>query len=298
MSQVIDQPVSEKWKDEYPFESNWLDLGDYRLHYVDQGQGKPLLMVHGNPTWSFLWRHLMSGLAGYRSIAIDHLGCGLSDKPTSVSHSLKMHETHLVRLIDELDLRDITLFAHDWGGPIGLRSLLARRERFSRIVLFNTGGFPPPFIPWRIRVCRAPVVGKIALQGLNLFARAAQTMAVHRQDSITSTARAGLIAPYNSWDNRHAIYEFVRDIPASERHPTWQHLVELEDALPSFNELPIKLIWGMRDWCFQPSCLERFAEHWPSADISRLNDVGHWVTEEARDEVQQLVSDFLSRTDD
>ena len=297
MSSVAEQRAAERWRSEYPFEPHWLDFGAYRMHYVDSGAGKPLLMVHGNPTWSFLWRHLIAGLPEYRSVAVDHIGCGLSDKPQNLSYCLALHETHLIRLIDELDLRDITLLAHDWGGPIGLRALMARKERFSRIVLFNTGGFPPPYIPWRIRVCRTPVLGKVALQGLNLFARAAQTMAMHKKDRVSATARAGLIAPYDSWQNRQAIYEFVRDIPASPQHPTWKYLEELENGLPSLNDLPIKLIWGMRDWCFQPACLDRFLEHWPQADASRLEDVGHWVTEEAADEVQQLVSDFLSLTD-
>lgn len=293
----VTEPRPETWKSEYPFAPNWLDLGAYRLHYVDEGTGKPLLMVHGNPTWSFLWRHLIRNQPpGYRAVAVDHVGCGLSDNPQDLPHSLSLHESNLVRLIDELDLHDITLLAHDWGGPIGLRTLLARRTRFSRIILFNTGGFPPPYIPWRIRVCRTPILGKIALQGFNLFARAAQTMAVHQQDGISTIARQGLIAPYDNWKNRHAIYEFVRDIPATPQHPTWNRLAELESALPSFADMPIQLIWGMRDWCFQPTCLDRFAQHWPHAEITRLNDIGHWVTEEAKEQVGELVTEFLQRT--
>jgi haloalkane dehalogenase len=253
-------------------------------------------MVHGNPTWSFLWRHLIQGLPEYRSIAIDHVGCGRSERPKDVAYCLRTHESNLVRLIDELDLRDATLLAHDWGGPIGLRAVLQRRERFSRVILFNTGGFPPPFIPWRIRACRIPLIGRLGVQGLNLFAKAAQSMAVADRNSLSQADRDGLISPYDSWENRHAIYQFVRDIPSSPSHPTWKDLVELEAALPELSALPIKLIWGMRDWCFRPSCLERFITHWPTADVSRL-DVGHWVTEEAREDVVRLVREFLLRTD-
>ena len=142
-----------------------------------------------------------------------------------------------------------------------------------------------------------PVLGKVAVQGFNLFARAAQTMAVHQPHSISKTARNGLLSPYNNWQNRQAIFEFVRDIPTSTQHPTWKYLDQLESALPSLSDIPIKLIWGMRDWCFRPSCLDQFMEIWPHADVSKLEHVGHWVTEEAQDEVQQLVSDFLQRTD-
>ena len=150
------------WRAQYPFQSRWLDLGPYRLHYIDEGHGDPLLMVHGNPTWSFLWRHLVRELRyDYRSIAVDHVGCGLSDKPRNLTYNLPVHAAHLVRLIDHVDLENATLIAHDWGGPIGLRALLSRRDRFSRIILFNTGAFPPPYIPWQIRACRIPVLGQI-----------------------------------------------------------------------------------------------------------------------------------------
>ena len=142
----------ESWRSHYPFQSRYLDLGAYRLHYIAEGNGSPLLMVHGNPTWSFLWRNLARELRfDYRPIAIDHVGCGLSDKPRNLTYTLPVHVAHLVQLIDHLDLQNVTLLAHDWGGPIGLSALLAQRERFSRIVLFNTGAFPPPYIPWRIR---------------------------------------------------------------------------------------------------------------------------------------------------
>ena len=286
------------WTREYPFQSRWLDLGGFRLHYFAEGSGSPLLMVHGNPTWSFLWRHLARELRyDYRPIAVDHVGCGLSDKPRNLTYSLPIHVAHLVRLIDHLDLQNITLFAHDWGGPIGLRALMARRERFSRIVLFNTGAFPPPYIPWRIRACRTPVFGKLAVQGFNLFARAAQTMAVHQPHAISEIARSGLISPYDNWQNRQAIFEFVKDIPTSNGHPTWKYLEELENALPGLADMPVQLIWGMQDWCFQPSCLDRLVQHWPHAEVERIEDAGHWVTEEAPKRVLKVVSDFLQRTD-
>ena len=289
--------VPEAWRREYPFQSHWLDLGGYRLHYVAEGSGPPLLMVHGNPTWSFLWRHLIRELRfDYRPVAVDHVGCGLSDKPRNLTYSLPIHVANLVQLIDHLDLRDTTLFAHDWGGPIGLRALMARRDRFSRIVLFNTGAFPPPYVPWRIRACRTPVIGKIAVQGFNLFARAAQTMAVHQPHSISPTARDGLLSPYDTWGNRQAIFEFVRDIPTSSHHPTWKYLEELERSLPELGTMPIQLIWGMRDWCFQPRCLDQLIEYWPSAAVERIDEAGHWVTEEARDRVLATVLQFLGRT--
>jgi haloalkane dehalogenase len=285
------------WQSEYPFQSRWLDLGAYRLHYFDEGRGDPLLMVHGNPTWSFLWRHLARELRfDYRPIAMDHIGCGLSDKPRNLTYTLPVHVAHVVRLIDHLDLRNSTLLAHDWGGPIGLSALLKRRDRFRRIILFNTGAFPPPYVPWRIRACRFPVLGQIAVQGLNLFARAAQTMAIHQPHAVTPVAKRGLISPYDSWQHRQAIYRFVQDIPVNRNHPTWKHLEELEEALPGLQDLPIQLIWGMQDWCFRPNCLGRLRQAWPHAEVVELEDAGHWVTEEAQRAVLENVSSFLTRT--
>ena len=166
------------WRALYPFQPKRFQLDGVEMSYVDEGAGDPVLMVHGNPTWSFYWRGLIQRLRGqHRTIAVDHVGCGLSDKPANYPYRLAQHRDNLVKLVDALELNNITLMAHDWGGAIGLATLLERQDKFKRIVLFNTGAFPPPYIPLRIRACRWPIVGKIGVQGFNMFARAAVTMA-------------------------------------------------------------------------------------------------------------------------
>ncbi len=265
-----------------------------RLHYVDAGEGWPLLMVHGNPTWSFYWRRLIQAFERhYRVIAVDHIGCGLSDKPQDYPYTLPQHINNLVRLVEQLDLQRITLVAHDWGGAIGLGTALRLSERFAGLVLLNTGAFPPPFIPWRIRLCRVPGLGTWAIRRWNLFARAAQWMAVAHPENLTAAVRAGLLAPYDSWDHRVAIDRFVKDIPGSSRHPTWQTLAELERGLGQLADRPVQLIWGMRDWCFRPSCLERFLEIFPGAEAHRLGDASHYVVEDAYERVIAHMSPFL-----
>jgi haloalkane dehalogenase len=266
-----------------------------RYHFVDEGTGEVLLMVHGNPTWSFLWRNLIIDLrAGFRAVAPDHIGCGLSDKPTRYPYTLKQHTANLVDFIDHLDLRDITLLAHDWGGPIGLGAALARRERFARFVLFNTGAFPPPFIPWQLRLCRTPVFGRLAVQGMNMFARGALHMAVSGPAKLSRPVAAGFLAPYRTWRDRAAIYQFVKDIPACSSHPTWPLLEQLEAELPALAHQPCQLVWGVRDWCFRTECLERLHSLLPGAEVHRL-DAGHWVTEEAQHAVLPLVKSFVDR---
>lgn len=318
----ISQPPTNDWRSLYPFESHWFERGDGRMHFVDEGpqnssrNGPPpvLLFVHGNPTWSFHWRRLISTLSNrYRCIAPDHLGCGLSDKPQRLM-PLREHIDNLVALVRTLNLERIALVAQDWGGAIGLGAMLQMPERLQRLVLFNTGAFPPAYIPWRIRACRLPVIGRLAVQGANLFSLAALRMTLARTKHLTPAVAAGYLAPYDSWANRMAVYGFVHDIPPPGRvspirecaprtapfacRDTATKLAEIEAALPSLADRPACLIWGMRDWCFRPDCLDRFQAAWPNAEAHRLSDVGHWVVEDAPDESVAIVDRFLARSID
>jgi haloalkane dehalogenase len=293
--------MAETWRELYPFASRMCDLepgrDERRMHYVDEGSGPPLLMVHGNPTWSFYYRSLVLAFRDrYRTIACDHLGCGLSDKPQAYPYTLAQHTENLVRLIDQLDLRDITLVVHDWGGAIGLGAAVARPERIARLVILNTGAFPPPYIPARILACRTPLAGRVALRGLNLFARAALTMATRRPGGLSPAVRAGLLAPYDSWRNRVAIWRFVRDIPITRRHPTWQTLATLESRLPTLANRPVQLIWGLGDWCFTTRCLDRFQQIFPQARVRQLPNAGHYLLEDAPDDVVEEIDRFLKET--
>jgi pimeloyl-ACP methyl ester carboxylesterase len=289
-------PTLHDWKALYPFASHELRLDGQRYHYLDEGQGETLLLVHGNPTWSFYWRELIKAWRGrYRLIVPDHIGCGLSDKPQDYPYRLAQHTANLQQLIRELDLQRITLLVHDWGGAIGLGAAVAEPERFSRLVLFNTGAFRSTRIPLRIRACRTPVLGQWAVQGLNAFARAALTMAVAEPARMTPAVRAGLLAPYNSWRNRIAVHRFVLDIPLAADHPSYGALTELETGLARLREHPMMIVWGMHDWCFTPHFLERFIEFFPAAEVHRLAEAGHYVIEDAYEKIVPLVEDFLER---
>ncbi|MCU0961480.1 MAG: alpha/beta fold hydrolase [Pirellulaceae bacterium] len=283
------------WRRLYPFASHSLVRDGVAQHYVDEGQGRPVLLVHGNPTWSFYWRNLIEPLrCRYRMVAVDHVGCGLSDKPQAYDYTLARHIDNLVALVDHLDLRAATLVAHDWGGAIGLGAALARPTRFRSLVLFNTGAFPPPYIPWRIRACRLPWLGSWCVRRWNLFARAALHMAVARPERMTADVRAGLLAPYDTWEHRVAIDRFVRDIPASPQHGTWRVLEQIERGLPQLEQRPCLLIWGMRDWCFRPVCLERLMAAFPSAEVHRLAHASHYVVEDAHEEIVPILERFLA----
>ncbi|WP_145169298.1 alpha/beta fold hydrolase [Rubripirellula lacrimiformis] len=284
-----------------PYSSAEFNVGGHTLRYLDEGTGdQVILCVHGNPTWSFYWRKIVEQFSNrFRVITVDHIGCGRSDKPAAgdFGYTLADHRDNLIALIDHLDLQNVTLLAHDWGGAIGLSSLVARRDRFNRIMLLNTAAFPPPYLPRRIAACRIPVVGPAAVQGLNAFAKAAITMAMDRNRMDPDVA-AGLLAPYDSWKNRVAINAFVQDIPMNRSHPTYQTLADLEAALPSLADLPSLLVWGMKDWCFRPECLRRFQSVWPSATSVEIADAGHYVIEDAPDETLQAIESFLANSTD
>lgn len=293
---------SADWRPLYPFASHWAGSAGARIHYVDErpdassndADPPTVLFVHGNPTWSFHWRQLIISLRPrYRCVALDHLGCGLSDKPPRWLR-LDDHIENLEALIGNLGLDHVTLVAQDWGGAIGLGAMFRLPERLERIVLFNTGAFPPRYIPWRIRACRVPVLGRLAVQGANLFSRAALRMTLARRRRLEPAIAAGYLAPYNSWADRRAVCGFVKDIPTGPSHRTWQTLVDIERRLPSLADRPALLVWGMRDWCFRPDCLARFLEAWPNAEARRLVDVGHWVVEDAPEEVLVALEQFLA----
>ncbi|HAC92907.1 MAG TPA: alpha/beta hydrolase [Planctomycetaceae bacterium] len=259
------------------------------MHFVVQGTGdQTVLCVHGNPTWSFTFREVLKQVSDQaRIIAVDHVGCGLSQKPEKYNYCLEQHIGNLTRLIEQLDLKRITLLVHDWGGAIGVGAALRLPSRIERLMLLNTGLFPPPYVPWRIAACRIPWMGTGAMRGLNLFARAALHMTLNRLPSLQPAVAAGLIAPYKDWQSRVAVARFVQDIPRRKTQPTWEILSRIQSGASLFADRPIRIVWGMKDWCFRPECLQLLQDMFPHAKVRRLEDVGHYVMEEAAAEVIQ-----------
>jgi haloalkane dehalogenase len=299
---IQQRAAATDWHELYPFESHFHTVGGHKLHYLDEGAdspgaGTPMLMVHGNPTWSFYWREpVLAFRDRYRTIVPDHIGCGLSDKPGLKDYDFRLQRRvdDLVDLIDHLDLKNITLVAHDWGGCIGMGAAVARPERFSRFVLMNTGAFRSNRIPKRIWLGKLPGFGQFCLQGLNLFVRSALRMATERPGGLPPAVQAGLAAPYDSWDNRLAVHRFVLDIPMNPSHPSYATLEKIEKGLPQFADRPSCLIWGMKDWCFNHTFLDRFCEFWPQAEVHRLERAGHYLIEDEPESVIRAMGSFLS----
>lgn len=284
------------WQALYPFESRFLSLGGEQYHYLDEGTGAPLLLVHGNPTWSFYWRNLIADWRkDYRVLAVDHIGCGRSSKPQNYPYTLQHHAENLLEFIRQIGLRDITLMGHDWGGAIGMLAATMEPNLFSRLVMCNTAAFGFRKIPWRIGVFRIPYLGAFLARRLNAFARGAITSAVIHRERITPAVRQGLLAPYDSWRNRIAIHRFIQDIPDDPSHPTYKVIGQLEQGLNRLAHLPLLLVWGMKDWCFNHVALRKFQKFFPGAETHQIDDAGHYVVEDAHERIIPVVRDFIKR---
>lgn len=291
----LEMSAASNLKALYPFESRFLDLGGIRYHYLDEGRGEPILMLHGNPTWSFYYRRLILALRGnYRVIVPDHVGCGLSDKPQSYSYALERHIANLEALVAALGLKKITLVMHDWGGPIGMGYAVRQPANVRRLVVFNTAAFWLPRIPWFLRLCRLPLIGSLVVRRLNLFALLALSVACRRSRRLSEEIRAGYLAPYRSYADRIAILRFVQDIPVNARHRSFALLQSIEEGLRQFQGLPVLIIWGGRDPVFTRLFLESWKRRFPGAEVKHLAEAGHYVVEDAHELVIPWLKDFLA----
>ncbi len=222
----------------YPFKSRFFIRNGFKYHYIDHGKGEPIVMLHGNPTWSFYFRSLLKTLPpDFRAIAVDHIGCGLSDKPDPLfyDYRLKSRVDDFEAFIEYLELdTKLTLIVHDWGGMIGAAYAVRHPERISRMVIMNTAAFRLPKrkkLPFRLKLIRNnKPLAKIVVQGFNLFAASALIMATHK--GLSRDVKAGLIAPYNSWKNRIATLKFVQNIPIKKTDPDYDLVKYTDKNLP------------------------------------------------------------------
>jgi haloalkane dehalogenase len=282
----------------YPFESHYLDVGGVRLHYLDEGAGEPVLCVHGNPTWSFYYRRLVTALRGsHRVVVPDHVGCGLSDRPDDdrYRYTLGRRIDDLQSLVEHLDLTDVNLVVHDWGGAIGLGWAVRQPERVARIVILNTAAFHLPAgksLPWQLRLVRDTAVGAVMVRGLNAFARGAVHVACTRR-RLTRAERNAYCAPYDSWSNRIATLRFVQDIPLAPGDPAYDVISRTQESLGVLADRPILVCWGLKDFVFDRDILEAWRRVYPDARYCEFPESGHYVLEDSADEIIELVGSFL-----
>jgi len=294
----VGTPVSTIPRDLYPFESRWLELGGLRLHYVDEGAGPPVLMVHGNPSWSFFYRAVIRGLRGdHRVVAPDHMGCGLSDKPDDAryAYTLERRVDDLCRIITQLDLRGYTLIVHDWGGMIGLAAALREPQRLARLVILNTAAFRKPAgkrMPWMLWFTKyAPLLPDVLVCGMNAFARGTARYGVVKP--LAPAVRAAYLAPYDSWRNRIATLRFVQDIPISPADRSYALAATVDEKLHTLSDRPMLICWGERDFVFDLDYLAEWRRRFPRAAVRRFPDAGHYLLEDEAEAVLKEIRGFL-----
>jgi len=288
------------WKALYPFAGRRLDLGGCAMHYLDEGKGETVLMVHGNPTWSFYFRDVVKALSpDFRCIVPDHIGMGLSDRPGDdrYRYTLKSRVDDLDKLMATVaPAGPVTLIVHDWGGMIGMSWAARHPQRIKAIVALNTSCFRLPAekpFPKGLTVMRGN------LTGIPLRASSSVRRAVLRSCTAKATlppdVMAGYHEPYDGWNESRAIHRFVQDIPLQPGDPAWDVVVDTENRLELLKDVPMLLPWGLKDWVFDEAFLNGWIKRFPKATVKRFPDCGHFLLEDAGEEAIALIKDFVAR---
>ncbi|OGR14804.1 MAG: alpha/beta hydrolase [Desulfobacula sp. GWF2_41_7] len=284
----------------YPFESKFMNIRGHALHYIDKGRGKPVIMIHGNPTWSFYFRNLIMSLSqNFRAIAPDHIGCGFSDKPDAktYAYTLESRVIDLETFIRGLNITEkINLVVHDWGGMIGLAFAVRHPEKIDKIIITNTSGF---FLP---KEKTFPLVLKIikyirffavpAVLGLNVFARGALYLAC--ENRLPGKVKKGFVEPYNSWQNRIATLKFVQDIPIDEKDRSYAMVDHVDRNLKMLPGSNLMFLWGAKDFIFDLTFLNEFKQRFPRSETHVFQDAGHYLFEDKPGETACLINAFLT----
>jgi len=277
------------------------------MSYLDEGprDGEVVVMVHGNPSWSYYWRTLVAGLSDkYRCIVPDHVGMGLSDKPDDAPSAQPRYDYTLQSRIDDLqallrhagidDATPVTLAVHDWGGMIGFGWALKHAAQVKRLVVLNTAAFPMPpakAMPWQIALGRHWKIGEWVIRGFNAFSAGASWLGVERR--MPAQVRRAYVAPYDNWANRISTIRFMQDIPLTPVDRAWPLLEAAGKALPSFADRPAFIGWGLKDFVFDHHFLERFRADLPDAQVMAFGDAGHYVLEDRHELLVPAIRAFL-----
>jgi haloalkane dehalogenase len=274
----------------YPFESHYAEIDGSSMHYVDEGTGPPLLMLHGNPTWSFLYREVITGLRDrYRCIAPDHLGFGLSRADPGFGYTAAEHARALTRLVEQLDLRDVTLMVQDWGGPIGFAVATRQPERFSAFVIGNTWAWPKSDLGTQVfsRFLGGPIGGYLILRR-NFFVEKIIPGAVKRR-KLEPRVMDAYRGPFPTPESRRPVHVLPREILASR---PW--LAEIERGLPALRARPALIAWPTEDPAFRTRERERWEEAFPAHETVLLRGAGHYIQEDAAEEIVRAIRDWVS----
>jgi pimeloyl-ACP methyl ester carboxylesterase len=282
-----------------------MEISGLRLHYLDEGprDAPPVLMLHGNPSWSFYYRNLVKALSPkYRCIVPDHIGCGLSDKPGDdlYDYRLSSRIDDISKLIQYLELSTpLTLVVHDWGGMIGFGWAVQNPDRISKLVIMNTAAFPIPEekrMPPALRLVRDLRIGEFLTLRFNAFSGIAARAGFKKP--VSKEIRKAYKLPYDSPANRIATARFVQDIPLSEKDPGFDILLRTAEQLYLLKDKPCLIAWGEKDFVFDKTFLKRWLEYFPDAELHRYPDCGHYILEDGGPALIDTIREFIEIKED
>jgi haloalkane dehalogenase len=293
---------------DYPFTPRRIEVRPgITLACLDEGprDGEVLVLLHGNPSWSYYWRRLVLALRDrYRVIVPDHIGMGQSDAPDDAADAAPRYDYTLASRIEDLDAvlaaldvhGPLSLIVHDWGGMIGLGWAQAAPARIRRLVLTNTATFPLPAskpLPPALAFGRNSALAAALIRGANAFAGVAARVGVAH--AMPADVRRAYLAPYDSWAHRIATLRFVQDIPLADGDRAFALVKTVGDALGQYADRPILLGWGLRDFVFDQRILDVYRRAWPRAEVHAHADAGHYVLEDAHATLVPAIRAFLDR---
>ena len=293
MTDLTDETFDGTW----PYAPRFFEHDGVRLHYVDEGEGEPIIFLHGNPTWGYLYRKFIAAFRdSYRCIAPDYMGFGKSDKPLDKPYTLARHIENTTALLLDLDLRDATLVMQDWGGPIGMGFATEHPDRIKRLVILNTWAFRVPEgtrLAPLLELFRQPHVGEAMVQGLNLFVEGFLPAGIYHQERLPEIMPA-YRAPFPDWNSRIGTLRFPRDIPVGDDHPSTPTMGRIQDNLSKVN-VPTVLIWGMQDPAIPPPVTQAWKSVYPHAETHEIETASHFLQEDEPDRIIEIMRAFLEK---
>lgn len=282
----------------YPFAAHYRTVNGVRIHFVDEGSGEPVVLLHGDPTWGFLYRNFIPALARrHRCIVPDHMGMGKSETPPSpYPYRLSHHIANLEALLLELDLRAITMVLHDWGGPVGLGVAVRHPGRIKRLVLMNTwaaAAWPGAPLSRLLEIVRSERGERFVLERNGYLDPALAGLTLHHE-KLTPAVMSAYRAPFPTPESRRALLCWSRDISVDEGDPSYAEMKRIENGLAAFAVIPTLLAWGMRDPVVTPPVLRWWQDRFPRAVSREAEDASHFLQEDAPEQVVGWIAEFLA----
>ena len=281
---------------QYPFASNFLEVNGVRLHYLDEGNGPAILMIHGQPTWSYLYRKMIPPLvsAGYRCIVPDLMGFGLSDKPRDESeYTLPRHVELVTGLMEWLEVQGVTIVGQDWGGPIGLRYAIENQENVHSLVILNTL-VRPTRVPWIFKMVFRRCYSGFLIRRLDLFRKMAFAKGLMFKTTLAPQVKAEYKMPHPNGASRAGVAAFPKMIPTNKRHPNYQYVLDIEQTLQQWN-IPVLVMFSDRDIAFKAEEGQRIAEMVPNGRFTLVPGAGHYLQEDAGEDIADEMMGFLNQ---